>query len=282
MASAPNHLGLIVLWRHRYCHVPRDLMTASEGPAPAWSRVDVSQADGDARASTMRRSSPSRCSLQPQAGCVRALAAVSPAVVATVTDGDTVRLADGRRVRLVQIDTPELNTGECYSRAARKALLRLVPERSAVGLETDPGLDQVDRYGGVRRYLRRGGANVNIEARPPGRGGAVLLRRRPGTLCGPAAGGGKNREGRQARALGRVPGHGAQSIPGGDYTAEGRDAPSPSFRGAAVTPRIRPCASRRIRLDLDCADVPARGASRVVGTDPHGFDGDRDGVGCET
>ena len=42
-------------------------------------------------------------------------AAVSPAVVATVTDGDTVRLADGRRVRLVQIDTPELNTGECYS-----------------------------------------------------------------------------------------------------------------------------------------------------------------------
>ena len=89
-------------------------------------------------------------------------AAVSPAVVATVTDGDTVRLADGRRVRLVQIDTPELNTGECYSRAARKALLRLVPERSAVGLETDPGLDQVDRYGRLLRYLRRGGANVNL------------------------------------------------------------------------------------------------------------------------
>ena len=32
---------------------------------------------------------------------------------------------------------------------------------------------------------------------------------------------------------------------------------------------------------MDCADVPAEGF-KVVGTDPHGFDGDRDGVGCET
>ncbi|MGH2724416.1 MAG: hypothetical protein ACRDI0_09170 [Actinomycetota bacterium] len=32
--------------------------------------------------------------------------------------------------------------------------------------------------------------------------------------------------------------------------------------------------------DLDCADVNASGF-QVVGSDPHGFDGDNDGIGCE-
>ena len=33
--------------------------------------------------------------------------------------------------------------------------------------------------------------------------------------------------------------------------------------------------------DLDCADVSASNFP-VVGRDPHGFDGDNDGVGCES
>lgn len=32
--------------------------------------------------------------------------------------------------------------------------------------------------------------------------------------------------------------------------------------------------------DLDCGDLSARNF-RVVGSDPHRFDGDRDGIGCE-
>ena len=32
--------------------------------------------------------------------------------------------------------------------------------------------------------------------------------------------------------------------------------------------------------DLDCADVPQK-SFRVIGDDPHGFDADSDGVGCE-
>jgi micrococcal nuclease len=32
--------------------------------------------------------------------------------------------------------------------------------------------------------------------------------------------------------------------------------------------------------DLDCPDIPYR-RFRVVGSDPHGFDRDRDGIGCE-
>jgi micrococcal nuclease len=32
--------------------------------------------------------------------------------------------------------------------------------------------------------------------------------------------------------------------------------------------------------DLDCADVSVSNF-RVIGSDPHGFDGDYDGIGCE-
>jgi micrococcal nuclease len=33
--------------------------------------------------------------------------------------------------------------------------------------------------------------------------------------------------------------------------------------------------------DLDCPDIPFR-RFRVVGSDPHRFDRDRDGIGCES
>ena len=62
------------------------------------------------------------------------------AIVASVYDGDTLTLANGERVRLLQIDTPELGSGECYSRAARTALLNLAPVGGRVVLEADPAL----------------------------------------------------------------------------------------------------------------------------------------------
>jgi endonuclease YncB( thermonuclease family) len=83
-------------------------------------------------------------------------------LVTSIADGDTLTVAGGTRVRLVQIDTPELGSGECYSRAARRALERFVPVGSTVRLEADLALDQVDRYGRVLRYVRRGTMNVNI------------------------------------------------------------------------------------------------------------------------
>jgi endonuclease YncB( thermonuclease family) len=82
--------------------------------------------------------------------------------VASITDGDTLRLTSGARVRLLQIDAPELGTGECWSRAARTALLRRVPVGSRVGLEADSRLDRVDRFGRLLRYVHRGTTNVNV------------------------------------------------------------------------------------------------------------------------
>ena len=89
-------------------------------------------------------------------------ARVELGTVSSVTDGDTLRLGDGRRVRLLQIDAPELGSGECYSRAARTALLALAPVGSRVTLESDPRLDRVDRYGRILRYVKRDSVNVNL------------------------------------------------------------------------------------------------------------------------
>jgi endonuclease YncB( thermonuclease family) len=102
------------------------------------------------------------------AAAVAALAAPTGASVARVghvTDGDTIALADGTRVRLVQIDTPEVYSGvECYGRAASRALECLLPPGTAIRLVVDPALDRVDRFGRVLRYVVRvrDGLNVNV------------------------------------------------------------------------------------------------------------------------
>jgi micrococcal nuclease len=90
-------------------------------------------------------------------------ASVQDATVARVGDGDTIDLADGSRVRLVQIDAPELGEGECYGRQAAEALRKLLPEGATVRLEPDPRLDDIDRFGRLLRYVHVGETNVNLE-----------------------------------------------------------------------------------------------------------------------
>ena len=83
--------------------------------------------------------------------------------VARVADGDSFVVAGGARVRLLQIDAPELGDGECYGREATRELGRLLEPGDAVELENDRGLDDVDRHGRLLRYVLRDGVNVNVE-----------------------------------------------------------------------------------------------------------------------
>ena len=94
-----------------------------------------------------------------------ALAASSVYRIDRVTDGDTVVLRNGQRVRLVQIDTPEVFFGvECYGRAASLRTKTLLPPGTRVRLLPEPASDRVDRYGRLLRYVVRvrGGVNVNL------------------------------------------------------------------------------------------------------------------------
>jgi micrococcal nuclease len=83
--------------------------------------------------------------------------------VSSVIDGDTIRLTDGQRVRLVQIDAPELHLRECYGARARSELEKLVPRGRRVRLEFDARLDQVDEHGRQLAYVFAGSTNANVE-----------------------------------------------------------------------------------------------------------------------
>jgi len=203
-------------------------------------------------------------------------------VVASVYDGDTLTLTDGRRVRLLQIDTPELGSGECYSRASRTALVDMAPVGTRVVLETDTRLDKVDRYGRLLRYVRRGAKNVNLE----------LVRR--GAATPYFYGGDEGRYAAQLMAAARS----AQAAKRGLWKA------CPSTRldpyraadtGTSGPPTTKPPPSGKCDPnysggcvppyppDVDCADIRALGIApvKVIGVDVHRLDGDRDGWGCE-
>ena len=84
------------------------------------------------------------------------------AVVEWVNDGDTLTLTSGAKVRLVQIDAPELHS-DCYGRAALTALVHLAPKGTRVRLVQDPALDARDVHGRLLRYVFVARRNVNVE-----------------------------------------------------------------------------------------------------------------------
>jgi endonuclease YncB( thermonuclease family) len=75
-----------------------------------------------------------------------------------VVDGDTVRLGNGKYVRLIGIDTPE--RGRPYYRAAKRHLDKLVDGR--VRLVNPASVDDHDRYGRLLRYVRDGGRDTGL------------------------------------------------------------------------------------------------------------------------
>jgi micrococcal nuclease len=87
-----------------------------------------------------------------------AAAQPSLCVVERIADGDTFTCRDGRRVRLIGIDTPELAQGES-GRLARAALSRLAPPGASVRLESD--VAPRDRYGRELAHVWNGSRLVN-------------------------------------------------------------------------------------------------------------------------
>ena len=62
--------------------------------------------------------------------------ATDPCTVDAVTDGDTIRCVDGRRIRLLLVDAPEL-AQRPWGQRSRTALERLAPRGSVLKVETD-------------------------------------------------------------------------------------------------------------------------------------------------
>jgi micrococcal nuclease len=209
-------------------------------------------------------------------------AARETGTVASVADGDTLTLTNGARVRLLQIDTPEVGTGECYSRKARTVLLALAPPGAQIQLEADPRLDRVDRYGRLLRYVSRGGSNVNIELVRRGAAAPYFYRGERGRYAGPLLRAASSARAAKRGLWGACP---ATVLDPERAIETGRSGPAskpvpvagrcdPNYSGGCVPP---------YPPDVDCDDVRALGIApvRVIGGDPHRLDGDGDGLGCE-
>ena len=197
--------------------------------------------------------------------------------VERVIDGDTIVLATGSRVRLVQIDAPELSGSECYSVAARSALAGLLPSGARVRLQFDSRLDRTDRYGRSLAYVLKGQQNVNLTLVARGAASVWFYEGVRGRYAGQLMS-----AARAARAAKRglwksCPGARLDPLravdtgtakSSGSGSAGGCDA---SYPDTCIPPPPP---------DLDCADV--RRKVRVRPPDPHRLDGDRDGWGCES
>lgn len=72
----------------------------------------------------------------------------------TVNDGDTLTLTDGRRVRLLGINSPELRPRQTLGAEARAALQAYLGDSGELLLE--PGQQARDRYGRVLAHVYRG------------------------------------------------------------------------------------------------------------------------------
>ena len=200
--------------------------------------------------------------------------------VSAVVDGDTIALVDGRRVRLLQIDTPEPGTGECYSRAAGRELRRLLPSGSTVTLEADERLDRVDAYGRLLRYVHRGGANLNLELVRRGAATVWLYRGERGRYAAQLLAAAQTAR-RAQRGLWRACPNAVWN-PLGPATTGGGAAPTPprGIVGGGCDPSYPTVCIPSPPPDLDCADIEYR-RFRVVPPDPHRFDDEGDGIGCE-
>lgn len=99
--------------------------------------------------------------------------------VARVIDGDTLKLADGRNVRLIGVNAPELahdgRTTEPFAEAARQRLQALVAANDGE-LALQPGRQPKDRYGRTLAHLYdRQGNNIEAQLLAEGLGYLVAI-----------------------------------------------------------------------------------------------------------
>jgi endonuclease YncB( thermonuclease family) len=207
-------------------------------------------------------------------------------VVASVTDGDTIVLRDGRRVRLVQIDTPEVYGGaECGGRAASRALSTQLPPGTRVRLVADPATDRTDRYDRLLRYVYRGSRNLNVWMVARGHAAPYFYDGERGRFATQL-----ERSARRARAAGlglwgACPNAVLDAYRGVDTGRVGGSGSGGANDAAAGAGTLGAGASRLPLQpaggpDVDCGDLP--GPVRVTPGDPHRLDGDGDGVGCDS
>jgi micrococcal nuclease len=185
-----------------------------------------------------------------------------------VIDGDTVVVTGGERVRLIGIDTPETRHPdrgvECFGREASAHTERLLPPGEPVRLVYD--VERRDRYGRTLAHLYRLRDGLHVNAALVADGYAQVATYPPNVA--PA------HELLELQRTARAEGRGLWSacdleLPPMPTVADGCD---PSYPDVCIAPPPPV---------LNCGDIPHRRFA-VLPPDPHGFDGNRNGIGCQS
>lgn len=209
--------------------------------------------------------------------------------VAKIYDGDTVIMADGMKIRLLQIDAPELAENECFAKESKTALVNLLAKKGTVTLKADPASASFDRYGRALRYIFVGKLNVNLEMIKIGAAAPYFYQGEKGIYSAAMlkaaqdakfykVGLWKTCPGTQLVPTKAITTYKAVGTPVASPTSTLVIAPSPStgcdLNYAGCIPLYPP--------DLNCSDIKALGLApvTVIGKDPHKLDGDGDGKAC--
>jgi endonuclease YncB( thermonuclease family) len=205
--------------------------------------------------------------------------------VVKIYDGDTVTMADGMKIRLLQIDAPELAGNECFAKESKTALVKLLAKKGTITLKADPASASFDRYGRALRYIFVGKLNVNLEMIKIGAAAPYFYQGEKGIYSAAMLKAAQNAKFYKVGLWKTCPG--TQLVPTkaittykavGTPVASSVTAPSPS---TGCDPNYAGC----IPLyppDLNCSDIKALGLApvTVLGKDPHRLDGDGDGKAC--
>jgi len=180
--------------------------------------------------------------------------------VVHVVDGDTIDVALDSgpriRVRLIGVDTPE--RGQCFFTRATNVTERLSAAKRVV-LQGDATQATHDRYGRLLAYVwLPGGHDLGLQLLRAGVA-RVYVYDRPFVRLAVY-----NRAEQRAKKSPNSLWHRCY--------APGKRGCEPSYPDVCIPPPPP---------DLDCSDIPYRNF-RVVGRDPHHFDGNHNGIGCET
>lgn len=187
-------------------------------------------------------------------------------VVVNIVDGDTIDvIINGQnfRVRYIGIDTPE--RGENFYEQATALNQELVSNKKVLLIND---VSETDRYGRILRYIFVGKTFVNYEL--VRQGYALAYTYPPDVACSDFFASTQNQAQSSNAGLWAstpVPPTAVNNNSGGS----GGNC-DPSYPTVCIPPPPP---------DLDCKDVPYK-RFQVLPPDPHRFDRDKDGIGCES
>jgi len=203
--------------------------------------------------------------------------------VVRVNDGDTLTVSTGEKVRLLQIDTPEISPAECYGSEAHKALITLI-RKSSITLESDSVSDDKDQFGRKLRYVKVGRVNLNLKLVEIGAATPYFYQGEKGKYATQLLKAAQNAKAKKLGLWKICPSTKLEPLkpattgllPSSNIAT--KRSPSKTKCDANYQGCIPPYPP-----DLDCSDIKRMGLApiRVTGNDIHKFDADGDGIGCD-